>query len=188
MFPLLVTFAVLLGGMGLFALARERQRSRRVQRLREAKGSGLALPPAGMDRDVAEFVADARELRLVLEAALQHGEQVDLLDAQLTHPARALRRRPLWLRLEDANYAYDLDHARAAAAGWLAHVEGLDDATRGELARRGLDLGPIRGLAEHEAVAAEGDDETLAEATRAAAHSIEGFERRLASGGLGTYR
>ena len=47
----------------------------------------------------------------------------------------------------------------------------LDDATRGELARRGLDLGPIRGLAEHEAVAAEGDDETLAEATRAAARS-----------------
>lgn len=188
LFPLVITFGVLFGGMGLFVWARERQRARRVHRLREAKGSMAALPTSGTDPEVFEVLLDARELRLVLQAALEHGEQVELLDEQLTQPAREIRRRPLWLRLEDANYAYNLEYARDATVAWLAHLDGLEDRVRGEVARRGLELDTLHALAETQLAEVQRSEAQLAEATQRAAEALERFERAFEGAGTSSYR
>lgn len=191
--PLAVTFALLLGGMGLFVAARERQRSRRVRKLREthAEVPLAALPPGDVDPGLARALGEVHELRLILEAALQHGAQVELLDAQLTHVARELKRRPLWLRVEDSSYAYDLDAARTAAEHWIAHLDGLDPHVRGRLAKLGLDTHAVQRLAtgDHDAAEYDPDSRDILEAdVERAVASLRAFEGELASQHTAIYR
>jgi len=191
--PLLVTFTLLLGGMGLFVAARERQRRSRMKKLRAARGQVplAALPPGDVDGDLATALGEVHELRLVLEAALQHGEQVELLDRQLTHAARELMRRPLWLRVEDSSYAYDLDAAQSAAEQWLAHLAGLDAHTRGRLAKLGLDTADVKRLAEARHDTAEHDPaarDALERDVERALQTLKKFERELSSQHSSFYR
>ncbi|HVI02793.1 MAG TPA: hypothetical protein VM869_29040 [Enhygromyxa sp.] len=139
--PLLATFVFLVASTVLLAtVGRRRRRGRGIERreLRAIEGViGVQL---------AELVAEAMQLRRLLEDAAASGREMLAIEVQL---GTALR-RPLWRQIEDANFGHELDRIRRDASAWLIRFAGLGAADRQIVELLGLEVEPIRALLEAE--------------------------------------
>ena len=146
---LLATFVFLLCSTVLLATVgrRRRQRSRALE-AREVRAIAGVI-----GTELAELVADAIQLRRLIEDVATSSREMLAIELQLGSTLR----RPLWRQIEDANFGHELDRIRRDTSSWLQRFNGLDAADRQIVELLALDVGPIRALVEAERFAWEND-------------------------------
>jgi hypothetical protein len=146
---LLATFVLLVGSTLLLTTVGRRRRQR--GRALEAQARQAIAGVVGTS--LAELVAEAIQVRRLLEDTAAMGREMLTIEVQLGGPTR----RPLWRQIEDANFGHALERVRRATRGWLARFDGLDAADRQVIELLGLEVAPVRALLELTSAAEEPD-------------------------------
>jgi len=170
--PLFATFVFLIGSTVLLATVGRRRR----QRIRAFELRTVLAIEGVIGAALANLVAEAIELRRLIEDTAASGREMLAIEVQLGGPLR----RPLWRQIEDANFGHELDRIRRDAAAWLARFEQLDAADRQVVELLGLNVDPIRGLLENQRLHWQ-DDAPHAERPRDRGDELAAVGRRLAA-------
>lgn len=190
--PLLATFVFLIGSTALLAtVGRNRRKRGRALAQRE-----LRAIEGVIGTQLAELVAEAMQLRKLIENASARGHEMMVVEAQLGSPLR----RPLWRQIEDAHFGHELDRIWRDASAWLHRFDHLSAADRQVIELLGLGVEPIRSLLDAPRFAWEDDppwspsnnrSEELAVVQRrlsGARECLQRFERELIDYRPGGYR
>jgi hypothetical protein len=167
---LLATFVFLVCSTVLLATVgrRRRQRSRTIE-AREVRAIAGVI-----GTELAELVADAIQLRRLIEDVAASSREMLAIELQLGSTLR----RPLWRQIEDANFGHELDRIRRDASIWLQRFDGLTAADRQIVDLLALEVGPIRALVEAERFAWQ-DDAPLLHPLRDRGDELGAVQRQL---------
>ncbi len=136
------TIGLMAAGMSLFAYTRTRGRA---YRLRRVQATTHQLKPASQ----ANLPPSLQHLTQLTQNCLNELNVLDLYNEQIAVLAQSVdheRKRPLWHRLEGANYDYAVAKAAIAIREWISHFETLAAEEREIVLRLGIESHDLHAL------------------------------------------
>lgn len=119
---ILCTIGLMAAGMSLFAYTRTRGRAYRLRRIQATTHQLKPASQANLTPALQHLAHLTQNCLNELNVLSLYHEQVAVLAQSVDEP----RRRPLWNRLEGANYDYAVAQAATAIREWISHFDSLD--------------------------------------------------------------